>query len=92
MEELFLIPLIAAGLSTGLAIKNAVSKPDVPTIPTAAQSDATMKTESDKAAEATKARARAAGAGGRASTILTSPLGVTGSSPVSTGPKTLLGE
>lgn len=76
-------------LSTGLAIKSAVSKPSVPAIPDAATTDKAMQTEADKASEALRAKARAAGSGGRQSTILTSPLGVT-SSP-NTQQKTLLG-
>lgn len=77
-------------LTTGLAIKSAVSKPSVPSVPNAATSDAAMQTEADKAAEALRAKARAAGSGGRQSTILTSPLGVT-STPAPSQQKTLLG-
>lgn len=76
-------------LTTGLAIKSAVSKPSVPSIPNAATSNAAMQTEADKAAEALRAKARAAGSGGRQSTILTSPLGTVNTATPQQ--KTLLG-
>lgn len=54
----------------------------------AAQSQAEMQTEADKAAEEVKKKARKAGSG-RAATIATSPLGVV--SPVQSTVKALLG-
>lgn len=78
----------STALSAGLAIKGAVSKPSVPDVPTAAQSAASNTTAADKAAQDLKARARAAG--GRQSTILTSPLGTPGAGPAAN--KTLLGQ
>jgi len=56
--------------------------------PPPAQTQAQIETEADKAAEEVKKRARKAG--GRAATILTSPLGVV--SPVQPVVKTLLGQ
>lgn len=80
----------STALTSGLAIKQAVSKPSVPSIPNAATTDAAMQTEADKAAEALRAKARAAGSGGRQSTILTSPLGTVNTN-TPTQQKTLLG-
>lgn len=98
----FLVPLVgilggiggtiaagSAAVGAGLAIDAAVSKPKVPAIPDAATANAQTQSAAAQAAEALKAQARKAG--GRQSTILTSPLGVTGTASVTPTQKTLLG-
>lgn len=85
---------IAAGAgiataATALATSGGGKPAPVPA-PVAPITDSTIQTEADKAAEALKSRARAAG--GRSSTILTSPLGVTGTGSSPTQQKTLLGQ
>jgi hypothetical protein len=87
--------IASAGIGAGVSIYEATRKPTILTPgPTSATTAAItgMQTEADKAAEALRARARQAGAAGRASTILTSPQGVLGSSVATVTPKTLLGQ